>query len=339
MRVHQTLICFFFLKLTDGFSFHKDIGVREGTEGGNIEVGCSFTSSGRRKVFCRKDCEDEDILCNTTDVSAQCGRYSIELRKNELLSTVFYVSITNLTKSDSGSYTCWLDRYLPPDSTKTFELRVKDATTTSKPNTTPKPSSTRSTSTLTTAQTVSVSSGSTTTSSHSSNTTTTEQLSSASGSGLLLYLGLSLFILIVILSAILLMFCRKRTREPKGPPVQTEYAEIQENNRVYEEIREGHRSPVVEVSTVYSCAKFAKPNGVETTDDYSLLTAAGSHNKTVDDSSKLNYSEVDFSNSQAASRNSAPSGGAKDDVIYSVPRAEASSENTLAPLYSTVTLN
>ncbi|XP_060914188.1 uncharacterized protein LOC132990125 isoform X3 [Labrus mixtus] len=283
MRVHQTLICFFFLKLTDGFSFHKDIGVREGTEGGNIEVGCSFTSSGRRKVFCRKDCEDEDILCNTTDVSAQCGRYSIELRKNELLSTVFYVSITNLTKSDSGSYTCWLDRYLPPDSTKTFELRVKD--------------------------------------------------------GLLLYLGLSLFILIVILSAILLMFCRKRTREPKGPPVQTEYAEIQENNRVYEEIREGHRSPVVEVSTVYSCAKFAKPNGVETTDDYSLLTAAGSHNKTVDDSSKLNYSEVDFSNSQAASRNSAPSGGAKDDVIYSVPRAEASSENTLAPLYSTVTLN
>ncbi|XP_060914210.1 T-cell immunoglobulin and mucin domain-containing protein 4-like isoform X2 [Labrus mixtus] len=303
MRVHQTLICFFFLNLTDGFPFHEDIGVREGTEGGNIEVGCSFKSSGSRKVFCRKDCEDEDILCNTTDVSAQCGRYSIELRKNELLSTVFYVSITNLRKSDSGSYTCWLGRDWTPDSSETFELRVKDATTTSKPNTTPKPSSTRSTSTLTTAQTVSVSSGSTTTSSHSSNTTTTEQLSSASGS---------------------------------GPPVQTEYAEIQENNRVYEEIREGHRSPVVEVSTVYSCAKFAKPNGVETTDDYSLLTAAGSHNKTVDDSSKLNYSEVDFSNSHAASRNSAPSGGAKDDVIYSVPRAEASSENTL---YCTGTLN
>ncbi|XP_060914211.1 uncharacterized protein LOC132990137 isoform X3 [Labrus mixtus] len=280
MRVHQTLICFFFLNLTDGFPFHEDIGVREGTEGGNIEVGCSFKSSGSRKVFCRKDCEDEDILCNTTDVSAQCGRYSIELRKNELLSTVFYVSITNLRKSDSGSYTCWLGRDWTPDSSETFELRVKD--------------------------------------------------------GLPLYLGLSLFILIVILSAILLMFCRKRAREPKGPPVQTEYAEIQENNRVYEEIREGHRSPVVEVSTVYSCAKFAKPNGVETTDDYSLLTAAGSHNKTVDDSSKLNYSEVDFSNSHAASRNSAPSGGAKDDVIYSVPRAEASSENTL---YCTGTLN
>ncbi|XP_065817224.1 3-hydroxyacyl-CoA dehydrogenase type-2-like [Labrus bergylta] len=42
--------------------------------------------------------------------------------------------------------------------------------------------------------------------------------------------------------------------------------------------------------------------------------------KIVDDSSKLNYSEVDFSNSQAASRISVPSGGAKDDVIYSVPR-------------------
>ncbi|XP_065817225.1 3-hydroxyacyl-CoA dehydrogenase type-2-like [Labrus bergylta] len=92
------------------------------------------------------------------------------------------------------------------------------------------------------------------------------------------------------------------------------------NNRVYEEIKEGHRSPVVEVSTVNTCAKFAKLNGVETTDDYSLLTAAASHDKIIDDSSKLNYSEVDFSNSQAASRNSAPSGGAKDDVIYSVPR-------------------
>ncbi|KAM6982076.1 uncharacterized protein LKV04_012766 [Tautogolabrus adspersus] len=138
------------------------------------------------------------------------------------------------------------------------------------------------------------------------------------------------------------MFCRKRAREVKGPPVQTEYAEIQKNNRVYEEIKEGHgqhRSPVVEVSTVYTSATFAKPDVVETTDDYSLVTAAGSHHKAVDDSSKLDYSEVDFSNSQAASRNSAPSGGARDEVIYSVPRAEASSENTLAPLYSTVTLN
>ncbi|XP_060914214.1 T-cell immunoglobulin and mucin domain-containing protein 4-like isoform X5 [Labrus mixtus] len=224
MRVHQTLICFFFLNLTDGFPFHEDIGVREGTEGGNIEVGCSFKSSGSRKVFCRKDCEDEDILCNTTDVSAQCGRYSIELRKNELLSTVFYVSITNLRKSDSGSYTCWLGRDWTPDSSETFELRVKDATTTSKPNTTPKPSSTRSTSTLTTAQTVSVSSGSTTTSSHSSNTTTTEQLSSASG------------------SAAVLIVCRRRTRTPEEPPMELIYVNINNDNAMHEDVGEADQA-------------------------------------------------------------------------------------------------
>uniref|UniRef100_A0A3Q3EH50 Immunoglobulin domain-containing protein n=1 Tax=Labrus bergylta TaxID=56723 RepID=A0A3Q3EH50_9LABR len=102
-------------KLTDGNP------VREGTEGGNISVECSFKSSVRRKVFCRNDCKDGDILCKTTDVSAQCGRYSIELR-----NTVLYVSITNLRKSDSGSYKCWLDRYWAPDSSETFELRVKE---------------------------------------------------------------------------------------------------------------------------------------------------------------------------------------------------------------------
>uniref|UniRef100_A0A3Q3EDT2 Immunoglobulin subtype domain-containing protein n=2 Tax=Labrus bergylta TaxID=56723 RepID=A0A3Q3EDT2_9LABR len=97
------IIYLFSTELTDGLSFHEDIGVREGTEGGNISVGCSFKFSGRRKVFCRNDCKDGDILCETTDVSAQCGRYSIKLG----LNNAFYVSITNLRKSDSGSYKCW----------------------------------------------------------------------------------------------------------------------------------------------------------------------------------------------------------------------------------------
>lgn len=54
--------------------------------------------------------------------------------------------------------------------------------------------------------------------------------------------------------------------------------------------------------------------------------------QTGDDSSKLTYSTVDFSNSPAAPHNSAPS----ERVIYSVPRVDASQEDAL---YSTVTLH
>lgn len=55
-------------------------------------------------------------------------------------------------------------------------------------------------------------------------------------------------------------------------------------SRVYEEIPEvdtQSTSPPVEVSTVYSSAKYTKPNGVETTDEYSLATdpAACSQNQ------------------------------------------------------------
>uniref|UniRef100_UPI0037E8CAC0 uncharacterized protein isoform X2 n=1 Tax=Semicossyphus pulcher TaxID=241346 RepID=UPI0037E8CAC0 len=322
MKVLQSFICFFFLALREGnAALDTDIGVRTGTEGGNITVGCSFTFSGSRKIFCRDDCKDRNILVETTGVRNQSGRYSIEYKeKPDLLSSNFlYVSIRDLRKSDSGRYSCHLDRYLSPDSSETFELSVKDATP-------------------------SASTGSSTPSSASPENTKTPQLQTPQlqtpaaepTTRPLLYLGLILGLMIIVLSVSLLIFCRKRDRKPKGPPDETEYANIQEANRVYDEIKEGKsqsRSPAEGISTVYTYAKCNKP-----TDDYSRGTAAGFQNTTEDDPDKLDYSEVDFSVRPAASLHSAPS-GEPNNVIYSAPRAHASAGDASPALYSTVTLH
>ena len=98
------------------------------TEGGNIIHACSFSFSGSRKIFCKEGCEEKDILVETTGDRAQRGRYSIEWKEADhlLAYSVLYVSITNLTKSDSGRYTCRLDRDLFLDSKEEFEIRVED---------------------------------------------------------------------------------------------------------------------------------------------------------------------------------------------------------------------
>ncbi|CAJ1084399.1 uncharacterized protein LOC117822164 isoform X4 [Xyrichtys novacula] len=327
MRVQPTLICsFFFLMLKDGVTalFEEDIGVRYGTEGEDITVRCNFKISGKRRIFCRNKCGDGDILIETTNNSRHQGRYSIEYYERGLIGPAqINVSITNLRKSDSGRYSCWLDRRLSLDSKETFQLNVRNASTTTTTTTT---KTTTTTTKTTTIQSV-----------NSSTENTTTPLGQKSSSNPLLYLGLLLLLLIIILSLILLIYYKKRAPKPKneatGRPVETDYADVSETNRDYEEIREEDRP----VFTVYACAKFSKPNGVEITDDYSLLSAAESQNKTGDDSNKLLYTTVDFSNSPAASLTSAPSREPKN-VIYSVPRVpHATSEDADPPLYSTVT--
>ncbi|XP_038577717.1 uncharacterized protein LOC119905075 isoform X4 [Micropterus salmoides] len=347
MKVCHTVICFFFLTLQDGNTglINADILIKEG---GNITHACSFTFSGSRKIFCRNECEEQDILVETAGDRAQSGRYSIEYREGTypVSSTLLYVSITNLTKSDSGRYRCSLDRDWAPDSYEEFVIRVEDDSTTSKPNWTPRPLSTSvpSASTLTTTKSLSTSSKSSTPSSASPEATKQthqEHRTPAAGPGVLLYVGLILVVMIIILSVAALIFCRKKTSKPKEPPVEMEYANVAEPDRVYEEIRNEDtqsRSPPVEISTVYT---YTKPNGVETTNDnYSFVATASSQKITEDDSSYLPYSQVDFSNSTAASVNSAPRGDA-DKVVYSVPRVEASLDGSHAEdtslLYSTAT--
>ncbi|KAM6929965.1 uncharacterized protein PEZ65_009063 [Lycodopsis pacificus] len=359
MDVRQTLICFLFFTVRGRNTglINADIIVRTGTEGGNITVACNFTFSGKKKIFCKQPCEEGDILIETENVTAERGRYSIAYTEGfyPARSTVLYVSITKLTKSDAGKYRCGLHRsYTPNPSYSDIDIRVEEAPISSKPNVALQPlsASVPSASTQTTTQ-LSSSTGSYTPSSASTQTTT--QLSSstrsytpssASPEGTqqsqreqtpaadwnifcaLLYVGLTLAVIIVVLLAAVVIFCRKRASKPKEPPVETEYANDTESNRVYEEIREEDRrstAPPVEVSTLYAYVQYTKPNDVETSDEYSVATAATSQKTIEDTSSKLIYSDVDFADGPAASLHSAPCGNA-DDVIYSVPQTNRVSE-------------
>ncbi|XP_078025897.1 uncharacterized protein LOC144464122 isoform X2 [Epinephelus lanceolatus] len=341
MNVCQTLICFFFLSaLWDTDLINAQDHIVTGTEGGNITVGCRFTFSGRRRLLCKEECEDGDILIDTDETTAQRGRYSIKYEEGFYPAsyTILNVSITNLTESDSGRYSCGLLRsvfFIP--SYSEFEIRVKDAPTSSDPNwiLPPVTAFVPSTSTLTTSQSLS----STSSSASSEGTKQPQQQHTTPAAGPLLFVGLTLLIMLIILSAAFMMFCRKRASKPKAAPVETEYADVTETNRVCEEVSEEDRksrSPPVEMSTVYS---YVKPNRVETSDEYSLVTAATPQRNTEDDSSKLTYSVVDFS--EGASLHSAPRHDT-DKVVYSVPRVDVSSDSshsdkTSPPLYSTVT--
>ncbi|XP_031156985.1 uncharacterized protein LOC116050906 [Sander lucioperca] len=354
MNVCQSLICFFFLTLQDGNIglINAEIIERTGTEGGNITVGCSFIFSGKRRMFCKDECKhDGDILIDTEEDTAQRGRYSIEYKNSIFSKTILYVSITNLTHSDSGRYRCGLVRSFPfSPSYQEIEIRVTDAPTSPLRPSSP---SVPTASTLMTSQSLS------STPSSASTLMTSQSLSSTPSSAspeaskqprqkhtsTLLYVGLTLVVFFIMLSVALLIFCRMRARKPKEPPLETEYSNVTKANRVYEEIREDRQStsPPVEVSTVYTYAKYTKPDGVETTEEYSLVTAPTSQKKTEDDRSDLTYSELDVPNGTAASLHSAPCGDA-DNVVYSVPRVEASSAGSHAqdaspPLYSTVTLH
>ncbi|XP_075953239.1 CMRF35-like molecule 5 isoform X3 [Anarhichas minor] len=259
MDVRQTLICFFFFTLRGRNTglINAEI-ISTGTEGGNITVACIFTFSARKKIFCKQPCEEGDILIETEDVTAQRGRYSITYTEGAypVRSTVLYVSITKLTKSDAGKYRCGLHRSLPLPSYQDIEIRVEEAPISSKPNVTLKPlsASVPSASTQTTTQ-LSSSTGSYTPSSASPEGTQQSQKEQtpAAATGVLLYVRLTLVIMIIVLSTAVLIICRKRASEPKEPSVEAVYANITEANRVSEEIREEDeesRTPPLEMSAV-----------------------------------------------------------------------------------------
>lgn len=50
------------------------------------------------------------------------GRYSIKLGKGGAI----YVSITNVSKSDSGLYACTIDRRFLLDVKETFKIQVEE---------------------------------------------------------------------------------------------------------------------------------------------------------------------------------------------------------------------
>uniref|UniRef100_A0A4W6DW94 Immunoglobulin domain-containing protein n=1 Tax=Lates calcarifer TaxID=8187 RepID=A0A4W6DW94_LATCA len=89
--------------------------------GEDVTVQCFFTSFGISKFFCKDSCQ-EKVLVGTAGDRAQRDRYSIRYLTGTRGGSFLFVTITNLTKSDSGQYWCALDS----SSLRDFELIVTD---------------------------------------------------------------------------------------------------------------------------------------------------------------------------------------------------------------------
>ncbi|CAI5685945.1 unnamed protein product [Oreochromis niloticus] len=112
---------------------------RTETEGEAITLACSNTVYGHRKFFCKNQCKNEgEILIDTSNNKSVSGRYSIEYSAGSVFG--LYVTITQLTKSDTGGYRCGYGNPLSPDSYYSTSLVVIDGSNppTSTPETTTK---------------------------------------------------------------------------------------------------------------------------------------------------------------------------------------------------------
>ncbi|XP_029362141.1 uncharacterized protein LOC115046130 [Echeneis naucrates] len=322
MKGHHTLI-FLFLALQDRMSgvFNEELPVHTGSEGGKVTVLCDFQLNGHTMFFCRNRCEKkEETLIETKKDREQKGRYSIEYYRGGVIEKdILKVTIRHLKKSDSGRYSCGLKRYILPDGSDEFELRVIDASTTSKPNVTPLQLT--SLPSATTPTTTEHSLGST--SSPPSETTglsetSPEESGGSESSKVWLILILILVFTSISLSAAVLLFCWTRKSKPSELAEESFYANVTKDQRVYEKVEEGGGADGV--STIYL-------------QSYSLVGASSAMNQDkAADTDGFVYSMVNFPKNAAASHHGAPP--AKEDaVIYSVPRGAADASTSL---YSTV---
>ncbi|KAL4007529.1 hypothetical protein ACER0C_001381 [Sarotherodon galilaeus] len=112
----------------------NDLGKRVGfyrtePEGENMTLGCSNIGYRQRKFFCKNQCKNEgEILIDTTNDKSVSGRYSTEYRPQSTFG--LYVTITQLTKSDTGRYSCGYGNPLSPDSYYSLNVLVIDASNT-----------------------------------------------------------------------------------------------------------------------------------------------------------------------------------------------------------------
>ncbi|XP_051994006.1 CMRF35-like molecule 1 [Xyrauchen texanus] len=95
--------------------------------GGKVTLTCShFLTNFNIKYFCRADCADDNILIrsNTGKRETRKGRYTLHD-----MGTEFTVTITDLRKSDSGTYICAVERFLK-DTFSDVTLNVIEGITT-----------------------------------------------------------------------------------------------------------------------------------------------------------------------------------------------------------------
>ncbi|XP_075331569.1 uncharacterized protein LOC142390085, partial [Odontesthes bonariensis] len=165
------------LKGTQEEAFYREAG-------SSLTVGCSFNVGGSTKSFCRGECE-EKILVQTDGDRAQTGRYSIGYEEGTYTGGVLYVTITQLTPSDSG---------------RLFVSFVAAP----------------SASTPTTTQSFSSRSGSSapSASSGTADQSVPPQHEGTTSTDVRLIVGLTVAVTVILLSVALLVFCRRRSCKP-----------------------------------------------------------------------------------------------------------------------------
>uniref|UniRef100_A0A3B4B247 Immunoglobulin domain-containing protein n=1 Tax=Periophthalmus magnuspinnatus TaxID=409849 RepID=A0A3B4B247_9GOBI len=95
-----------YLLLLPGVVFGETLTV---TEGEDFTVECWFYTSGSKKIFCKNDCDKQDILVQTAGDRAEEGRYSITYEEE---TNIMSVRIKKVQMSDSGQYQCKLEKFL-----------------------------------------------------------------------------------------------------------------------------------------------------------------------------------------------------------------------------------
>ncbi|XP_049438140.1 polymeric immunoglobulin receptor-like isoform X1 [Epinephelus fuscoguttatus] len=121
------------LDVESGFHYTK-------TEGEEVTQGCGNSAYRSWKFFCKDECKkQDDVLIETDGNRTQSGRYSIEYTEGSPYE--LRVTISQVTKLDTGRYRCGYGRAFSPEVYVLFPIIVIDAPTTSSPNWSPPPSS------------------------------------------------------------------------------------------------------------------------------------------------------------------------------------------------------
>lgn len=111
---------FFSAVLCDGNTGLIQAMIIKKTEGEDFRDSFRVNWAGSSRLYlCRNDCNKEDILLETPGNRARSGRYTIRY-DGEL-----YVTITELTQSDTGRYRFGVSNSSLPGSYKEFELSIR----------------------------------------------------------------------------------------------------------------------------------------------------------------------------------------------------------------------
>ncbi|KAL7845287.1 hypothetical protein AOLI_G00234790 [Acnodon oligacanthus] len=210
-----------------------------GRVGGSVMFSCSHLfAATNTKYFCRDPCSSQTILIKSGQ--SPTGRYRLEDSGNG----VFTATITDLQKSDAGTYWCGVERYMKDTYNKVL-LTVTDAPSphTHPPKATPTAAAVRTVRSneifsptktpSTTPPTTSASSAPKPTfpAQHSLNISTPTRVpyqDRQDGSGTLLCTAAGLVAMVIIFGLCLIVLCRckRATSEIKRPCMVVVYAEV-----------------------------------------------------------------------------------------------------------------